>query len=1047
MSEIAFNSVPNAEEQLQYMERILLSAFSNSEQRPIKVFAPYSTDGMCAAYQIDMLARQVEAANVEYILITDKGELSAVDVALGAQCVFLGMGSNILERIGEDAIIIDNTPITDTSYAEKLNNNVKYFNPYSINLSNTEDSLAAVSLSEEVYEITKNISLHDNKRSMEIATGIGAVSHHGDKLNSNPYSRQSIKKMVMGMLSSDNQNTDATIRQLITESGESKPLAIAQSIAAKLDELTNADTIIKKIVSEHLGDTIISLFHELDSNKDINENAEQIVSEYSQSDYLQKSKEAIDRIITEYEAADKSKKDTKRISDAEKPKDTEITLDDLLARVREIEVRTSEPVEATRQIQLMANNVFKAITVNKPTVVFTDYDADGICAAYQLDKLARRINPDIQLEVICNDRREAYGVPKFVEPKPDTQYIIFDMGCNELDYISEKFGDNTLVIDHHIIEGAEDRAKFNSKANLLDLHSLYEDDNQNPQYCATGLSYRIFEEITKIVDEHIARCNKVVTTLIGTINSHDGDVEEFEDKCRSNNILISASDRTKAIWDGQPCIVVNETISDKETGEALFEVQLAQSIETGKMLHSFGDVNIYLGHGNGIASYITVNEELYNPIDEKTRNTNLIMAGIGTVADVVNVLDENSHNREIIKKSFAAIDNADEQNTDYVIGYMLAKSGVTEQQVTSKKIGFGVAPFINGSARLSEIIGENGAQRMYNALTADPTKPSTFHEIDALAELNNERKNIKMQLLRSDDYHRSIDFYRCGGNGEDIKIAIHILPDNTPSSFCGLVASDLSDNVDKPAIVLTYNTEKGYYTGSARNSDRYESLKSYVDLALATAPEAADLDISYGGHHNAFGISRLEQSDLRLFGDILRAYQDEFKEIAQEQTYLRLTPSELSSPETLQKMLALEPTGNGNRIPPFIVEGFELCRDGLFFTNRNGTNHHWKDIALTQSETIDIKSVLEKTGIIFSKDGKPLNKDDLIKIRDWCYSPAAYPQDEANRIKFLASMELNDYRGLHIEAKTAYSHNLVKERYRELEHSVKKNKNNCLNKE
>lgn len=1014
MSEIAFNSVPNAEEQLQYMERILLSALANNEQRPVKVFAPYSTDGMCAAYQIDMLARQVEAANIEYILITDKGEPSAVDTAFGAQCVFLGMGSNMIERIGEDAIIIDNTPITDPSCAEKINNNVKYFNPYSISLSNTEDSLAAVSLSEEVYEITKNILLHDNRRSMEIAAGVGAVSHHGDKLDNNPYSRQSIKRMVMGMLSSDNQNTDAIIRQLITESGESKPLAIATSIAARLDEQSRADITLNKIITEHLGETILHPAPDLDSEKDIGQN----MPEFSQSDHLQKSKEAIDRVIAEYQKADHIEDVTVQLTN------TEITLDEMLARVQAIEARTAEPSDATRQIKQMADKAFKAITTDKPTVVLTDYDADGICAAYQFEKLARKLNPNIQIEVICNDRREAYGVPKFVEPKPDTQYVIFDMGCNELDYIFEKFGENTLVIDHHLINNPNDRELFNTRSTLLDLHSLNEDDSKNPQYCATGLSYRIFEEITNMVDEHLVRCNKIMSELIDVMNNHSGGVDEFEDKCRANLILISANDRTKAIWDGQPCIVVNETIADKDTGEALFEIQLAQSTETGELLHSFGDVNIYLGYNKGIASFVTENGELYSPIDEKTRNTNLIMAGIGTVADVVNILDEYSFNRDIVKRAFAAIDNADTSNIDNVIGYMLHVNGIAEQQVTSKNIAFGVAPFINSAGRLSEVIGENGAQRMYNALVADP-KPSSYYEIDALDIINIERKNIKKSLLRDDNYHKLIDYYRCGGEGEDTKIAMYILPKNTPSAFCGLVASDLSDNVDKPSIVLTYSSEKGYYTGSARNVDGYASFKEYIDLALSLAPEAAQLDISYGGHHNAFGISKL--NDPKMFQSIINTYQDQFAMTNTEVTRLRISSSELSALETLQKVLALEPLGNGNKIPPLVVEGVEVNRDDNFFKG----NPYWKDIILS-------------------------NDDKEIKLRDWCYSPAAYPQDSNSGIKFLATIDISDYRGLHIEAKPSYCHTLVKERYAELAEnkgqeerldnsSLKKNKEIGLN--
>lgn len=684
-----------------------------------------------------------------------------------------------------------------------------------------------------------------------------------------------------------------------------------------------------------------------------------------------------------------------------------------LIKVQEVEARTVEQPEATKQIKDMARLVLKAITNQKPITILTDYDADGICAAYQIDNLAHTLNPDINLEVICNDRREAYGVPKFVKPKPDMQYIIFDTGCNELDYIFSAFGENTLVIDHHIIDDPDYRQQFNIKPNLLNPHSISENDAENAQYCATGLSYRICEEIIKTIEETISRGNDTLSEVLDILKSHDGNMEQFENKCRENGILVSQEHITTGEWKEQPVLVSNTAICDKETGEVLFSVGLAQNRETGKMLSEFG--NVYLPFGRTAPTYITEKGEIRSPITEKLKNTNVIMAGIGTVADVVNILDEHSHNRAIVKNALAAIDNADENNTNYVIGYMLAKNGIGEEQALAKKIAFNIAPFINSAGRLSEVMGENGAQRMYNALTSDPSKPSTYQEIDALVELNGERKSLKMKLTKSENYLNTVDAYRCGGEAEDKKISICILPDNTPSAFCGLIASDLTGAIDKPAIVLVYNTEKGYYTGSARNTERGQSLKGFVDFAVSQ-PEAAELNINYGGHNDAIGISHLNNPS--LFKTVIELYQDYFDSSAKEQTLLKISHSDLSKPETLEKVLALEPLGAGNKLPKFIVEGEELERNRNFIKN----NPRWKDISIEDN-------------------GK------RVKIRDWCYSAAAYPQAEGSQnVKFLASADLSDYHGLHIEAKAEYSHTLIKERYKTIEREHK-NKLNNISKE
>lgn len=927
---IAFTDVSEVQQQIKNTEQCIFSAMN--KKKPIKVIAQNTTDGFCSAYQIGLCAEQF-GADIEFYFSVGENPLAEKHIDDNKQYILLSGGNIGQLNLSDDTIIIGN--------------------------SRSQQKIAKFAISEMVYEVLKNISNIDKLRSMEIMTGIAAISDHSGNLDNNPYSRNSIKRMVVDIISSTDQNTDQFIRQLITESGEIKALAVAQSISERLNNLLE-NTPIQSV-------------------KDIKE-----VFQSNQSTGGENTM-----------------------------KTNEVTLDEMRIKVQEAEARTVEQPEATKQIEDMARLVLRAITNQKPTTIFTDYDADGICAAYQLDSLAHTLNPDINLEVICNDRREAYGVPKFVEPKPDMQYIIFDTGCNELDYIFSTFGENTLVIDHHIIDNPDYREQFNSKPNLLNPHSISENDAENAQYCATGLSYRICEEIIKTIEETISRGNDTLSEVIDVLKSHDGNMEQFENKCREKGILVSQEHITTGEWKEQPVLVSNTAICDKETGEVLFSVGLAQNRETGKMLSEFGDV--YLPFGRTAPTYITEKGEIHSPITEKLKNTNVIMAGIGTVADVVNILDEHSHNRAIVKNALAAIDNADENNTNYVIGYMLAKNGIGEEQALAKKIAFNIAPFINSAGRLSEVIGENGAQRMYNALTSDPSKPSTYQEIDALVELNGERKSLKMNLTKSESYLNTVDAYRCGGEAEDKKIAVCILPDNTPSAFCGLVASDLTGAIDKPAIVLVYNTEKGYYTGSARNTERGQSLKGFVDFAVSQ-PEAAELNINYGGHNDAIGISHLNNPS--LFKTVIELYQDYFDSSAKEQTLLKISHSDLSKPETLEKVLALEPLGAGNKLPKFIVEGEELERNRNFIKN----NPRWKDISIEDN-------------------GK------RVKIRDWCYSAAAYPQAEGSQnLKFLASADLSDYHGLHIEAKAEYSHTLIKERYKTIEREHK-NKLNNISKE
>ena len=232
--------------------------------------------------------------------------------------------------------------------------------------------------------------------------------------------------------------------------------------------------------------------------------------------------------------------------------------EDFEKHVREVEAITHESELTKEKIKAFAAEFVRAVrALRKEAKIFSDYDADGITSAYIVSRIINRMRSDVKVDVEINDRRNAYGLAS--EPKKGSELnIVLDMGSNQLDVILEKLGENTLMMDHHLIEKEEDLEKIKKSDRLLNLHLVKEEDSA--QYCTAGLGLRLLEELE----------------------------------------------------------------------------------EMGELRSEKGREDDYMRFHNGIA----------------------VMSAVGTVADVVNLLDKNSYNRRIVKEGIKLIDEGSEITID-----------------------------------------------------------------------------------------------------------------------------------------------------------------------------------------------------------------------------------------------------------------------------------------------------------------------------------------------------------------------------------------------
>ncbi len=212
----------------------------------------------------------------------------------------------------------------------------------------------------------------------------------------------------------------------------------------------------------------------------------------------------------------------------------------------------------------------------------------------------------------------------------------------------------------------------------------------------------------------------------------------------------------------------------------------------------------------------------------------LCAAGIGTVADVVSLVDEN---RRIVKEATKKI----------VGGYgteglacLLNTLGV--ERITSENIAFTLAPCINAAGRLYD----DGAQTMVTIL-------SFREESDELSDLCKKAKetNEERKSMTADAVSRAEELLL---ESPDQSVIV-LLDEDLSVGIAGLVAAKLTETYHRPAIALA-SAPFGVCKGSGRSIEEID-LKALLD-------KCQDKLLGYGGHPMAAGLS-LKEENLEAF--------------------------------------------------------------------------------------------------------------------------------------------------------------------------------------
>ncbi|MFZ5365307.1 MAG: single-stranded-DNA-specific exonuclease RecJ [Patescibacteria group bacterium] len=291
-------------------------------------------------------------------------------------------------------------------------------------------------------------------------------------------------------------------------------------------------------------------------------------------------------------------------------------------------------------------------------------------------------------------------------------------------------------------------------------------------------------------------------------------------------------------------------------------------------------------------------------IDEKKLNEHgghegfkkwlLDLVAIGTVADIAPLIGEN---RTLVKYGLIVLGKTRRPG----LKELFNQSGVDPSKIDTQTIGFIIGPRLNAAGRLKH------ANIAFDLLTTS-NESDAAHLASLLASINTERQQItdkmvgaaRLQIIEQ----------------KEAKIYFAYNESWTPG-VVGLVAGKLTDELNLPTMVMTKVGES--IVGSGRSITHYNITEALF--------EVKEFLSRFGGHSQACGFTITSEEHLKVFQNKLCGHAASILDGLDTSPTLEIDdsiPLDRAEEKLCQDIELLEPFGEGNPKPKFLIEDMEL---------------------------------------------------------------------------------------------------------------------------
>ncbi|MFC6206272.1 single-stranded-DNA-specific exonuclease RecJ [Levilactobacillus tongjiangensis] len=275
----------------------------------------------------------------------------------------------------------------------------------------------------------------------------------------------------------------------------------------------------------------------------------------------------------------------------------------------------------------------------------------------------------------------------------------------------------------------------------------------------------------------------------------------------------------------------------------------------------------------------------------------LDLAAIGTVADLVPLIDEN---RVLVYFGLQLL----QQDERPGLQALMKGAGIKPEELTEQSIGFGIAPRLNALGRL-----DDATPAVKLLTTLDET---VANDLAQETEQKNRHRQELVQQISETALAQATDANHAK------RPTLIISGHDWHEGVLGIVASKVVEQTGKPTLVV--NIQDGRAKGSGRSVEAFN---------LFTALDGhRDLMTAFGGHHMAVGLT-VPEAQLTALADALDVE-------AGKQKLTESGPSELPvaasvsvaaiTPALFQELAKMAPFGTDNSQPLFAFESASLTQ-------------------------------------------------------------------------------------------------------------------------
>ena len=281
----------------------------------------------------------------------------------------------------------------------------------------------------------------------------------------------------------------------------------------------------------------------------------------------------------------------------------------------------------------------------------------------------------------------------------------------------------------------------------------------------------------------------------------------------------------------------------------------------------------------------------------------LELAALGTIADLVPLLDEN---RYLVREGLRELANTRRPG----LRALYSSARVDPDEINAETVSFQIAPRLNSAGRMGDPMDS------YRLLTTtDPEEASALsHKLESL---NMERRAVSEESYAIAD--------RLVEDLGELPSLLVIADERFHRGVAGLIAGRLVDRYRRPAIVIAVEGE--HSVGSGRSIPEFN--------IVAAMESCEDLLVRFGGHSQAAGLT-IPTADIPQLKSRLEAYSARTLETQDLVRKLEID-AVISLDELDEEMVRwindLEPYGPGNPRPVFasmgvkVLETFHMGRE------------------------------------------------------------------------------------------------------------------------